>query len=173
MLETLAAKSVPATFFLVGRDVVANPDLVQQIANAGHEIGNHSFTHPRMLLMRPSRVAREIERTDAAIRDTGYQSPLAFRPPFGKKLITLPWYLSKAQRPSIMWSIAPEKWSGPIKERVERVAQELEPGAIILLHVMYESGQGSRDLLAPMIDAVKAQGYQFVTLSALLKSADP
>ena len=171
MLDTLAEKSVPATFFLVGRDVAGHPDLVRLIKNAGHEIGNHSFTHPRMVLMHPSRIAQEIEQTDAVLREAGYQGSLTFRPPYGKKLVTLPWYLSKTQRPAIMWGIEPEKWSGPIEQRVERIAREIKPGAIILLHVMYDSGQGSRDMLAPMIDAIKAQGYQFVTVSDLLESA--
>jgi len=161
------------SFYLVGQDAVRHPDLVQRIFNNGHEIGNHSFTHPRLLLMTQRRIAAEIEQTDQALREAGYTGPLTFRPPYGKKLIGLPAYLARNQRASIMWSLAPEQWTGPIEERVARVRREITPGAIILLHIMFDHGQGARDMLDPLITALKADGYRFVTLSALLAAHAP
>ena len=173
VLGTLQAHDIPATFYLVGQDAVRHPDLVQRIFNNGHEIGNHSFTHPRLLLMTQRRIAAEIEQTDQALREAGYTGPLTFRPPYGKKLIGLPAYLARNQRASIMWSLAPEQWTGPIEERVARVRREITPGAIILLHIMFDHGQGARDMLDPLITALKADGYRFVTLSALLAAHAP
>ena len=171
-LETLASSSTPATFFLVGQDVRAHPDLARSIAQAGHEIGNHSFSHPRMLLMSPNKIAQEIEATDAAIRDTGYQGPIHFRPPFGKKLVTLPRYLAKHNRPAIMWDIAPENWQGSIEQRADQITREVKPGSIILLHIMYKAGDGARQFLPVMIKRLKSQGYEFVTLSELLAHSE-
>lgn len=170
VLEILAERDVKATFFLVGVAIEAFPETVRKIADAGHEIANHSFTHPRMILMRPARVRREIEDTDAALEALGIDGPNIFRPPFGKKLVTLPWYLAKHDRTSIMWDIYPEHWEGPIEDRVDRVRAEAKPGSIILLHVMFKFSQGSRDMLGPMIDGLHEDGYRFVTMSELLAS---
>ncbi len=170
VLDTLRDLDIPATFYLVGNAATQYPGLVRQIAEAGHEIGNHSYTHPRLLLTRQSRIAREIEDTDAALRAAGYSGPISFRPPYGKKLLALPWYLSKHDRPSIMWSIAPEHWEGPIDDRAARIVQDARPGDIILLHVMWPVSQGSRDLLTPMVIGLKDQGFEFVTVSELLAS---
>lgn len=168
VLKVLREKNVRATFFLVGQAVRDHPEATRAIFEDGHEIGNHSFTHPRMVLMRQSRIAAEIEDTDRVIRQSGYEGPLAFRPPYGKKLIGLPLYLSRHQRPSIMWDIAPEQWDGTIPERIERVVQEARGGSIILLHVMYDASQGSRDMIGPLIDALHKEGFTFVTLASLL-----
>lgn len=102
VLALLAAHDVRATFFVTGREVEENPDEARAIVDAGHELGNHSWSHPDMTLLGPARIAREIERTDEAIRAAGHQGEIFFRPPFGKKLMTLPWYLSRNGRTTIM-----------------------------------------------------------------------
>lgn len=168
VLRELEQTGVQATFFLVGEAVKNHPELVRNIEPDGHEIGNHSYSHPRMILMPTSQVATEIEKTDLAIREAGYDGPIHFRPPFGKKLIVLPRYLSQQNRPSIMWSLAPDNWKSTPEDRIARVRAEIEPGSIILLHVMYQSGDVSRAILRPMIEALKADGYDFVTISQLL-----
>lgn len=172
VLELLEEEDVVATFFLVGQAVRDHPDLTQAIAGQGHEIGNHSFTHPRMVMMSKRRIGQEIENTDKAIRDTGYTGPLLFRPPYGKKLFNLPRYLSEHERASIMWDIAPEKWNGSAEERAARIATEARPGSIVLFHVMYDSGTLSRAILPLTIKDLKAQGYTFVTVSKLLEQQD-
>jgi peptidoglycan/xylan/chitin deacetylase (PgdA/CDA1 family) len=169
VLELLEKENVTATFFLVGQAVRDHPDLTQDIAARGHEIANHSFTHPRMVLMSMDRIAQEIEDTDAAIRATGYVEPLHFRPPYGKKLVNLPRYLAEHDRASIMWDIAPEKWNGSVEEIANRIAEEAKPGSIVLFHVMYDSGGMSRAVLPLAIKTLKAKGYRFVTVSQLLE----
>lgn len=80
VLQILADVDVPATFYLNGRDLAARPDVGRAIAAAGHEIGNHTYSHRRMVFVSPETVAAEVERTDEEIRRTGYRGPITFRP---------------------------------------------------------------------------------------------
>ena len=84
ILAILDQYGVKATFFVIGREVEENPEYARSIVEAGHELGNHSWSHPNMSLLSLDRIADEIERTDAAIRAVGYEGELHFRPPFGK-----------------------------------------------------------------------------------------
>ncbi|GLY68329.1 polysaccharide deacetylase family protein [Amycolatopsis taiwanensis] len=171
VLDVLADRQVPATFFLIGRDLAAQPDLGRAIASAGHEIGNHTFSHERMVGVTPGFVADEIERTDALIRATGYSGEIPVRPPNGKKLFALPHYLSEHGRKTIMWDVEPNSY--PEIDRsataiADYAATHVQPGSIIVLHAMYAGREATRQALAPMIDQLRQRGYRFVTVSQLL-----
>ncbi|MCP2241396.1 polysaccharide deacetylase family protein [Lentzea aerocolonigenes] len=169
VLDTLAAEQVQATFFLMGRDLAKHPDLGRKIAQAGHEIGNHTYNHQRMVGVLPSTAAREIEDTDAKIRETGYRGDIHFRPPNGKKLFALPHYLSEHGRKTIMWDVEPDSEGTPSAQKIEQdVLRQTKPGSIILLHPMYASRDQTRRALKPIIQKLKERGFRFVTVSALL-----
>lgn len=171
-LDVLAEKQVKATFFLVGRDLAKHPELGKAIAAAGHDIGNHTYHHERMVGVTPGFVASEIKDTDALIRATGYQNPIYFRPPNGKKLFALPYYLSRNQRATVMWDVEPDSAGTPTAEKITTdVLNQTKPGSIILLHPMYASREGTRQALGPIIDGLKERGFRFVTVSALLNVA--
>jgi peptidoglycan/xylan/chitin deacetylase (PgdA/CDA1 family) len=172
VLRVLAAARVPATFYLTGRELEAAPALGAAIAAAGHEIGNHSFSHRRMVLMSPKTVADEVERTDAAIRATGYAGPITFRPPYGKKLWTLPKYLSDHDRISVTWDVEPDSGSEPTADEiVAQTVREVRPGSIILLHAMYGSRGPTRAALPRVISELRSAGYRFVTVSEMIGMA--
>ncbi|WP_167441746.1 polysaccharide deacetylase family protein [Amycolatopsis vastitatis] len=169
ILDTLRGRQVPATFFLIGRDIAAHPDLAHDIAAAGHEIGNHSFSHDRMIGVTPSWVADEVEATDALIRTTGYTGEILFRPPNGKKLFALPRYLADHHRTTITWDVEPDSEGDPDAATIERATvDQVRPGSIILLHGMYGSREPTRQALVPILDRLKQRGYRFVTVSQLL-----
>lgn len=172
VLDTLAAEQVHATFFLMGRDLETYPDLGRKIAAAGHEIGNHTYNHQRMVGVLPSTVAKEVEDTDARIRATGYQGDIHFRPPNGKKLFALPHYLSTHNRKTIMWDVEPDSTGTPAAQQIEReTLEQAKPGSIILLHPMYLGRDQTRQALKPIITGLKERGFRFVTVSALLGKA--
>jgi peptidoglycan/xylan/chitin deacetylase (PgdA/CDA1 family) len=158
ILAILRDEGVKATFFVVGE---------------GHELGNHSYSHQRMILKPYSFVRQEIERTDELIRMCGYGGEVHFRSPNGKKLILLPYYLSRMGRKNIFWDVSPEgdrDVAADDEEIVETVLEETRPGSIILLHVMYRSRAESREALPGIIHGLRQQGYRFVTVSELLAS---
>lgn len=169
VLRLLAEAGIPATFYLTGSELADHPEYGKSIAQAGHEIGNHSYNHNRMVFVTPGTVREEIERTDAEIAKTGYQGPITFRPPFGKKLVALPWYLSEHDRTTVMWDVEPDSGKSPTtSEIVAETVAGVRPGSIILLHTMYESGAASRAALPLIASELRARGYTFVTVSQLL-----
>ncbi|WP_220348737.1 polysaccharide deacetylase family protein [Alkalilimnicola ehrlichii] len=84
ILAILARNEVPATFFFTGAELAANPGLAEKYVAAGHELGNHTYSHRRMLLRSPMFIRHEIEDTDALIRASGYEGPIYFRPRTGR-----------------------------------------------------------------------------------------
>ncbi len=168
VLAVLRRENVRATFFVTGSSVVANPELARRILEDGHELGNHSYSHRQMVLMSPRRVREEVESTDSLIRALGVTGPIHFRPPYGKRLIVLPWYLSRSQRPTVLWSLEPDSWFSEHAEMVRHVSRNVQPGSIILLHVEISSRSEERAALPLMIQDLKQRGYRFATVSELL-----
>ena len=172
ILAILRDEGVKATFFVVGEALERNPTECQKIVREGHELGNHSYSHQRMILKPYSFIRQEIERTDELIRTCGYGGEVHFRSPNGKKLILLPYYLSRMGRKNIFWDVSPEgdRDVAAADKIVETVLEKTRPGSIILLHVMYRSRAESREALPGIIHGLRQQGYRFVTVSELLAS---
>lgn len=173
LLPVLRERQVRATFFVIGAQLERHPELGRALADQGHEIGNHSYSHARMVFKRPAFVREELSRTDALIRRTGYSGEIHFRPPNGKKLVILPYILSKEGRATIMWDVEPDSDPGTAGDAGRIVSETLSharPGSIILLHVMYKSGGPSLEAVPQIIDSLKARGYGFVTVSELIDS---
>ncbi len=171
VLTILQEHNTKATFFLIGENIEKDPETVQQILNNGHEVGNHSYSHTRMVFKTPEFVRREVEQTDTLIQDLGYQKEIYFRPPYGKKLLFLPWYLARHERKTIMWDVEPEKYDDVAKDTnkiVEFTISNTKPGSIILLHPFFENEE-TRKALPVVIQKLKEEGYMFVTVSELLE----
>lgn len=170
ILSILEKEEVKATFYLTGREIEKNMEEAKKLVQAGHEIGNHTYSHERMVLKSPSFIKNEIESTDEWIREAGYEGEITFRPPYGKKLFFLPYYLNKHDRPTILWNMEPETDSdiaADSEKITDDIVTRMEPGSIVLLHVMYESRKESLDSVGPTIEALKKKGYTFVTVSEL------
>lgn len=170
ILEILEREQIKATFFLVGNALKKNHLQAELLINSGHEIGNHSYSHQRMVFTSYAKVAQEIEATNKIIRDYGYTGILHFRPPYGKKLVTLPLYLKNNDIKTITWDVEPETWGATpasVDERVKRAIEGASPGSIILMHVMF-GGDESMRAVTPIIRKLKADGYQFLTVSELI-----
>ena len=169
ILGILAGRGVRATFFVTGREAAAHPAETAALVAAGHTLGNHSWSHGRMVLVRPAAVRDELARTDAAIRAAGFVGPIPFRPPYGKRLFVLPWVLARQDRMTVMWDSAPDSDPNAGTESIIRAAVDTaRPGSIILLHAMYASRSATREALPAIIDGLRARGFRLVTLPDLL-----
>lgn len=169
VLKVLADAQIPATFYLIGENLAARPEAGRAIAQAGHELGNHSYTHRRMVFVSADTVREELERTDAEIAKTGYQGPITFRPPFGKKLWALPKYLSDHDRTTVTWDVEPD--SGKVASTDEIVAEtvaKVRPGSIVLLHLWSDQGAASLAAIPRLVSELRSRGYSFVTVSKLI-----
>jgi len=173
VLSILNEAGVKATFFVIGVNLERNPEEGRKIFTAGHELGNHTYSHKRMVLKTPSFIESEIERTDQLIRQAGYQSAIHFRPPYGKKLILLPYFLARTSRKTITWDVEPDSYpeiAADSNKIVAHVMEKTKPGSIILLHVMGRSE--SLKAVKGVIAGLKGQGYSFKTVSEMLDTPD-
>ena len=175
ILQLLDLYQVKATFFVTGAETQRYMTQAKQIVAAGHQLGNHSWSHPRMVFMSLDDIGREIEGTDQQIRAAGFEGEILFRPPYGKKLVLLPWYLAQNNRASIMWDIAPETFDQDSEDpqtMATEVLEQVKPGSIVLLHLMYKNREASRAALPLILNGLKEQGYRMVTLSELLAAQE-
>lgn len=170
-LSVLDSLNAVATFFVTGGQLQQHMEWGKRIVDAGHSLGNHSFSHRQMVLHSSSFVEEEIVSTDSLIREAGWAGDIPFRPPYGKRLFVLPRYLNHTNRSTILWDIEPESYAEiavSAENITQHVVERIQPGSIILLHVMYESRQESRLALPMIIKQLREKGYQFVTLQELL-----
>lgn len=168
VLAELKDLNTPATFFLVGKTLAEHPEEAKLIAQAGHQLGNHSYSHGRMVFTPLREVASEITRTNELIRQAGYTGDIRFRPPYGKKFLTLPFYLMRHGYQTVTWDVAPEYGQEETPEILTgRVLKQVKPGSIILLHPMNGRTQ-TQQALRPIVTGLKAQGYRFVTVNELI-----
>ncbi|HEX6050538.1 MAG TPA: polysaccharide deacetylase family protein [Gemmatimonadaceae bacterium] len=167
----LKARDVTATFFVTGAELAEAQEAGRRLVSAGHELGNHTYTHSRMVLRSPAFVRSEIERTDSLIGAVGHAGAIHFRPPFGYKLFVLPWYLRQAGRTTVMWDIEPDSYPEVAQTSdgiVRHVLERVRPGSIILLHVWYPSRATSLAAVGPMIDSLRNRGYEVGPVRELL-----
>ncbi|MBM7602735.1 chitin deacetylase [Metabacillus crassostreae] len=167
ILPLLDKYKAKATFFLIGNDIEKYPEEAKKLVEAGHQIGNHTYSHKRMVLKSPSFIKEEIEKTDELIRKSGYKSEIDFRPPYGKKLVGLPYYLNKHNRETIMWSLEPDTYYTIADEKVNYVVENIKPGSIILLHPMYDQTGVSIEVIEDILRDLTNKGYKFVTVDEL------
>lgn len=168
VLNTLEEKNIKATFFVMGSELKKKPEIGKAITSTGHELANHSYSHQRMWFKSQSFIADEIEKTNDLIRKTGYKGDIHFRPPYGKKIFGLPWYLSQHNIKTIMVDVEPDTYGSDADFLVEYALENTKPGSIILLHPNCDTCNGQRKAISKIIDGLQAKGYRFVTVSELL-----
>jgi peptidoglycan-N-acetylglucosamine deacetylase len=172
VLRVLKAHEAAATFYLTGQACSDNPTQVREIVNAGHELGNHTYSHRRMLFVPGATIADEIERTDRLLRASGYYGPITIRPPGCKRLLTAPIYLARTGRTTVTWDLEPDSMADIAEDpdaMVENVVDGARPGSIVLMHVLVASRGESRAALPRILEQLAARGYRFVTVSELMR----
>jgi len=171
VLADLKRYQARGTFFVVGAAAQKNQSALRALVTAGQEVGNHSFTHPRLVLVSTATVAREVESTDRVIRSAGYGGPIPFRPPYSKRLLSAPYYLWRHGRTTVMWNLEPDSRAAIAEDpqaMATYVADTVRPGSIVLLHVWAGGNSASRAALPLILRALTEKGYRVVTVSELL-----
>jgi peptidoglycan-N-acetylglucosamine deacetylase len=168
VLPVLRQHGARATFFLTGQDMAANPGQARRLLAAGHELGNHSYSHKRMWGLFPGGYEREIRRTDALLRGEGAPNPVFFRPPYGKKLTGLPIAVERTGYRTVTWDHEDPMSAPSARAFADGVLARVRPGSIVVMHVMYRTGQAQRDALPLILDGLAARGYRAVTVGELL-----
>jgi peptidoglycan/xylan/chitin deacetylase (PgdA/CDA1 family) len=174
LLDVLAKEDVRATFFLIGRYVQERPEIVQQIVQARHVVGNHTFTHPLLTFKSAGKIREELAKCRDALQCAIGEHSNLFRPPFGGRR---PAVLSTARElglEPVMWNVTGYDWSAPPAAAIElNVAKQIRGGDIILLHDGGHKLMGadrSQTVLATdhLIKRHKSQEYEFVTVPEMM-----
>uniref|UniRef100_UPI0031DFBCF7 polysaccharide deacetylase family protein n=1 Tax=Saccharothrix mutabilis TaxID=33921 RepID=UPI0031DFBCF7 len=176
ILATLADRGVPATFFLTGTWARANPSGVAAIRAGGHRVGNHSMTHPDFRTLDDGAVRDQVSRAEQAIRAAGADPRPLFRFPLGARDARTIAAVNDAGYVAVRWTVDTLGWKGTsggitAAQVADRALGALGPGEIVLMHVGSNPDDGTTldaDALPGMIDRMRAAGYGFVTLDALL-----
>jgi peptidoglycan/xylan/chitin deacetylase (PgdA/CDA1 family) len=175
LLEVLAKHDVHVTFFLIGRYVRQRPDIVREIAKQGHEIGNHTFTHPLLTFRSRSNVRKEITECRHTITDAVGEHSNLFRPPWGGRR---PGTFSLARElglEPIMWNVTGYDWNAPSTEYIEKkTTGRIRGGDVVLLHDGGHKAFGadrSKTVEAAdhLITRYKSDGYEFVSIPQMME----
>lgn len=166
LLNILKKQDVLCTFFLVGEWAEKNPNEAKMIAEAGHEIGNHSYAHPDMTKLSAEQIKQDIAKADEVIQQATGVWPTLFRAPSGAYNDTVVKTAQEMKHTAIQWSIDSIDWRKSEPQKlVSRVLQKAKPGGIILMHTGLDN---TRAALPEIINSLKEQGYVFVKVSDLL-----
>ena len=165
MLEVLKKHSIHATFFFEGQWVKKHPDLAKMIINAGHEGGNHSYTHPDMARLSEALAKEEMEKTNNVIESATGTHPLLFAPPSGSFTDATVEVAHQLGMRTTLWTVDTIDWKKPTPDAlINRVISRIHPGAIILMHPT----EASSTSLDTLIKKIKAKQLKIDTVSNLL-----
>jgi len=170
LLGTLDEYKVKSTFFLVKQWVDKYPDDVKKIASRGHDVGNHSATHPHMAQLSASQQLEEINACNEAITQLTGKCPTLFRAPYGEYDDKLVQSLRSKNMYCVQWNIDSLDWKDPSAEEiVATVEKKLCPGSIILMH---NGATNTPQALPMVIETVLSMGYRIVPISELIPPGD-
>jgi peptidoglycan-N-acetylglucosamine deacetylase len=170
LLDALAELRAPATFFLLGQRVDAHPELAARIAREGHELGNHTYSHPYLPLSRSHAVARQLVSADAAIERATGTVPTLARPPYGGRSRRNVRVFDRHAKRLVLWDVNSFDWKGKPAEAIAmRVLARVRPGSIILLHEARDGGEVTVEAVRMLVPALRARGYEMSTVSRTLE----
>jgi peptidoglycan-N-acetylglucosamine deacetylase len=179
LLDVLAKHSVRATFFMIGRYVKQHPDIARAVAQAGHVIGNHTFTHPLLIFKTERQTRTQLIDCHQAVEDAVGEHSNLFRPPFGGRRPATLRIARELGLQTVMWNVTGYDWSAPPAAVIEKkVARQMRGGDVILLH---DGGHRTTDadraqtVIATdnLIRRYRDQGYEFVTVEEMRAISHP
>ena len=178
LLDVLKDYGVPATFFVVGKNVEKYPELVKRIADEGHQLGNHTYNHVDLLKTDRKTMAEEIDRTSRAVKAAAGVTPHVVRPPHGFRDPAVMQLMAERGLTVVEWSVMSRDWTNPgVDVIVDRTVQKVKEGSIVLLHdgdgisssaSRLQSIEATRRIIQTLLD----QGYQFVTVDEILAKTE-
>jgi peptidoglycan-N-acetylglucosamine deacetylase len=174
LLEVLARHGARATFFMIGKYVQARPQIARRVAEAGHEIGNHTTTHPNLIFLGADGLRRELEDCERALSDAVGPHARLFRPPFGaRRPATLRIARAMGLSP-VMWSVKCWDWKEPAERIEAHAVRQMHAGAVVLLHDGGHLALGTdRSATVAATERIlrryKEDGWEFVSVGEMMK----
>lgn len=168
-IDLFAREGCKATFFDLGKKVLAEPKLAKEVFDAGHEIGNHSMTHPHLAELSLDEVREQLTECQRVFEDTFGVAPKVFRAPYGEHSDDVWTVLAELKLPSILGK-SPQDWSpdATVESIIEKTTTDVKAGDVFVLHTWQTK---TLEAMPEMIRRYKEQGLQLVTCSELLAAA--
>lgn len=172
LLQVLKDNDAKATFFLIGNKVAANPAGAKRIADAGMEIGSHTWEHPNMTTIPPEDIAGQFSKANDAISAATGRTPTLWRPAGGLANDAVRQVAGRYGQAEILWDVIPFDWANDSNTAATRymLMTQIKPGSVVLFHDTYSS---TVDLVSQFIPVLKANGYRLVTVTELLGPRAP
>lgn len=172
ILDILEEYGVKATFFVIGENADRYPDLVRREADEGHEIGNHTYTHPITSSPSEKEIIEEVGRTEETILRITGSRPKLFRPPGGCVFDGIGTKMKRMGYTTVLWSVDTVDWKRPGTDKiVSEVLGNTKSGSIILCHDFVVNSQ-TPTALAQWLPKMLGEGYEFVTVSELIGESE-
>lgn len=165
LLSILEREAVPATFFLIGEHAARHPELVKAICARGHQVENHTWSHPHLPTLTPGQIRDEIAKADDAIMRGGAPRPQFVRPPYGEYDSRVVAALANSGKGGVMWTIDSEDWTMQANERTIERATSAQPGFVILLHDFVPQ---TITAVPEIIRRLRNRGFSFATVGDLV-----
>ena len=163
LLDGLREREVQVTFFIIGQNIDGNEDIIRQMKEDGHLIGNHSQNHMQLTKEQSKEACDQINRTNEKIKSITGEQPEYVRPPYGSWSEELECIVPMRV---VLWNVDPLDWKTQNTNKIVRhIVSHAEDGSIVLLHDVYET---SVEAALEVIDALTKEGYHFVTVDELL-----
>ncbi len=172
LLDMLKQRGIKATFFVIGQCAAEYPQIMARIAAEGHEVGNHSWSHPQLSKMGENSVTEQLEKTHEVIAQTTGAAPRLMRPPFGSFTTNQrAWAAHRWGYKCILWDVDPLDWKVRNAEHVKNeILKATVAGSIVLSHDIHKT---TVDAMPATLDALTARGFKFVTVSELIAMDRP
>ncbi|PLS01137.1 polysaccharide deacetylase family protein [Neobacillus cucumis] len=170
VLEIFAKAEGKATFFMIGEQMEKNPEIVKVAAEQGHEIGNHTYSHPKLSDLTPADCLAEIERTEQMIKDLTGKKPVTFRPPyFDYNHETISVVESKGYSMIGALNLEAQDWEQPGVDHILSASRRcVKNGSILIFHDGYGDRSQTIQAVEALVSELKSEGYQLLTVSELL-----
>lgn len=169
IIEVLNKNHVKGTFYILGGNAKAYPNIIKQIMNDGHELGSHSMNHTMMKNRSVDAIYKDLSSVDTILRNLGYQKEITFRAPFGITSDNLRIALEKLNKRQVLFTFLAQDWTPISAQQIhDNVMKQLKPGLIITLHDGGKRRDNTVKATQMLIDSLKKQGYRIVSISELL-----
>lgn len=170
LLDILDKYNVKTTFFLVGDWVRKYPDSVKEIAKRGHDIGNHSNTHPHMTQLSQDKMTEQLSLCNEEVKKLTGKCPTLFRPPYGDYNNQVVGSVKSSNMYCVQWDVDSLDWKDPTPDQmVSRITGKIKNGSIVLLH---NGAKNTPEALPKIIEAIQKAGYKIVPISQILVKGD-
>lgn len=161
VLDELERADAKALFFVVGDAVARSPELLRELHDAGHLVGNHTRTHADMRKLSPGEQRAEIESTSRVVEEAIGYAPLYFRPPYGKFNASLRRLLSDLGLIGVMWTLLPYDWRSDAELSRRVVRKYLEPSVVVALHDSVKSKPIARETIRALVETARERNITF------------